>query len=75
MMLNIKLAVLPIVTVPSYAGVPVVEGIHSVTFTCVSSANPEAEFGSMREGGGRVFDNFTTLDIAVFNRTGMGTYT
>ena len=62
-------------TVSSSAGGPVVEGIDSVTLTCASSANPEAELAWRKEGGGRVLGNFPTLDIGVVSRTDMGTYT
>jgi hypothetical protein len=65
----------PNVTVSSSAGGPVVEGIDSVTLTCASSANPEAELAWRKEGGGRVLGNFPTLDIGVVSRTDMGTYT
>ena len=51
------------------------EGIDSVTLTCASSANPEAELAWRKEGGGRVLGNFPTLDIGVVSRTDMGTYT
>ena len=72
---NNLFAVPPNVTVSSSAGGPVVEGIDSVTLTCASSANPEAELAWRKEGGGRVLGNFPTLDIGVVSRTDMGTYT
>ena len=58
-------------TVSSSAAGPVVEGIDSVTLTCASSANPEAELAWRKEGGGRVLGNFPTLDIGVVSRTGV----
>ena len=74
-MVTTTFSVPPNVTVSSSAGGPVVEGIDSVTLTCASSANPEAELAWRKEGGGRVLGNFPTLDIGVVSRTDMGTYT
>ena len=65
----------PNVTVTSSADGPVIEGRDSVSLKCDVESNPEAELDWRKEGTRRVLGNFPVLDIGVFSRTDMGTYT